>query len=118
MKRGLDRVLGREQLEGETCQRCGRGYRTIWYVSTDLWERVVGGRYYFLCVSCFDALTDEVDVVLQWGATVIPPPDLAHRDDDPNCWCIPEVEFFETQKQGEYTQLIVHNDPKAKGGES
>lgn len=43
-----------------------------------------------------------------------PSQQLEHRDDDPNCWCIPEVEFFETQKQGEYTQLIVHNGPKSE----
>lgn len=41
---------------------------------------------------------------------------LEHRDgkesDGFYCWCLPKVELIND------TWLVVHNDPKAKGGES
>jgi hypothetical protein len=34
------------------------------------------------------------------------------HDNDPNCWCAPDVEFYETRKPGIYNQVIIHNDPE------
>lgn len=41
--------------------------------------------------------------------------DLDHRptkNGAPDCWCLPTVQSYE------YGDVVVHNDPKAKGGES
>lgn len=37
--------------------------------------------------------------------------ELEHRQDI-NCWCIPTIERYE------HADLVIHNDPQAKGGES
>lgn len=34
------------------------------------------------------------------------------------CWCHPTVDKIEHTYDDDYTLLLVHNDPKAKGGES
>jgi hypothetical protein len=34
------------------------------------------------------------------------------------CWCLPTVEKVQHDYDDDFTWLVIHNDPKTKGGES
>ena len=63
-------AVGTEDSEhtGERCQKCGRGYDTVWTGDSDAWENVVGSQGGLLCPMCFDLMCREKAIYLHWYA--------------------------------------------------
>jgi hypothetical protein len=58
------------------CARCGGPFAIYgnWMASDELWQRVSGmGKQGFLCIQCFDAMADELDLELVWVPIVRSP---------------------------------------------
>ena len=60
------------QFDGETCQACGAGYETVYWLPDDLWVLVTpkpDNPYAgLLCPSCADARARVAGVELAWTA--------------------------------------------------
>jgi len=60
-----------EREQGETCERCGRRYPTVWLAPNDVWRRVTGhGSEGLWCLPCFDAKARELGLPLYWECSL------------------------------------------------
>jgi len=57
----FDCNYGREG-NNQTCNRCGHRDYFNFEAPNNIWDKVTGGKYYVLCLPCFDALAYEKGV--------------------------------------------------------
>jgi len=58
-----------EKHDGEKCDRCGKGYSTVYQVSDQVWQNLhMMSPAGFLCPACCDKVAKDLGSVLYWEA--------------------------------------------------
>ena len=58
-----------EKHDGEKCDRCGKGYSTVYQVSDQVWQNLhMASPAGFLCPVCCDEVAIDLNTILYWEA--------------------------------------------------